>query len=344
MAGVISRPDLGNSPSAWRPRDRLAAAVLFGTPALVLSASYVFLAIRHHAWNLLPIVVHENGELTLLETIFYVRHFVREWLVCSFMAAAVALSLALNAPAGCVSPVSRVRLHRLRLWLGLGLLTGFAAMLGIVLARDGARELGGELLQMHTRGAVRVFGSHWRYHWLHLADVLPFSAGLALVLRGLTGSGPPTRAIPQLILWWIFAFLAVTLATGSPGPAFASPLYLAHEAREIETHRLLTVSLSVGAIWSLEKWHRPPSRAGMPAPRLLWQGIALTGAATLIPLWIVYRLKGVDITSLASRRTSLLELAAAHHFEHCLDYVFVTALAVWLYLGWVLQTDHKAPD
>ncbi len=332
----------GPVPKAWAARNQLAKALLFGVPAAVLAGSYGFLAARHQTWNLFPVVVHENGQRTLLETIFYFRHFLRELPVCVFLAAAVAIAAAWHSPLGALTEASRATARRAHRRLGLGLVAGLALVLGIVWWREGANVVLAELMQDHTRGEVREFGSHWRYHWLHLVDALPFCFGLALVVRGLTGAGAPNAAALRLAGGWIVAFLAVTVVTGSPLPAFTNPLYLAHQAREIETHRVLTLCLALGTLWWLER--RLGAAAGAFQSRLCWRGLAVIAVATLLPLWIMWRLRQVDVPSLALRKSDLRELAAAHHFEHCLDYAFVAAFAAWLYLAFALRQARRQPS
>ncbi len=61
-------------------------------------------------------------------------------------------------------------------------------------------------------------------------------------------------------------------------------------------------------------------------------GVCWVGVATLIPLWIFWRLREVNIGSLAQRQTGLWQIAAAHHFEHLLDSAYVALLSAWTYL------------
>lgn len=314
---------------------RIARGMLFGIPAAVLGISYLLLAIRYQEWNVFPVVVHENGQLTLLDTVFYFRHFLRELPVCVFLAAAISIAGIWHTPLANLNSTSLHYAKRLKKWIGFGLVAAVAIVLAIVWNQDGLGVVYAELMQAHTRGDSREFGSHWRYHWLHLVEAMPFSIGLAMVLRGLTGGAPRNRDAMPLAGVWVIAFLFVTFLAGSPLAAFTDPLHLAHQIREIETHRLLTIALALGTLWILER--RLEGASGGYTSRLLVRGIILISIATLIPLWIIWKLRHVDVLSLAQRESSFFELAAAHHFEHCLDYIFVSGLTAWLYLFYILR-------
>jgi hypothetical protein len=310
---------------------RLAAALVAGVPLLVLVASYGLLAVRHDAWNLFPVIVHESGLYTLLGTIFYFRHVVRELPVNLFAAMAIAAGAVLNTPAAPPSPFDDREAQRLRRWIGFGLSVSIAALLITVFRTLGGRETARELLQYHTRDDVSNYGSHWRYHLLHLIDTLLFSFGSAMALRGLTGRGPQQIRAVRSMVWWLAAFLAVTLIFGAPLQALTDPLNLAHEAREIETHRLLTIWPALGVVWLVDR--RLTGRIEMPVDmRLVARGAMWIVAATVIPAGIAYRLRHTDLVSLAGRQSDLIELAASHHFEHVLDSFLIAGAVTWLYL------------
>ncbi|MCA9727033.1 MAG: hypothetical protein R3E12_12500 [Candidatus Eisenbacteria bacterium] len=67
------------------------AAIALAVPVVTLCGSYLYLTRLHGTWRLFSSVVHEDGRRTLLQTIFYFEHFLREVPVSAFLAIAVAL-------------------------------------------------------------------------------------------------------------------------------------------------------------------------------------------------------------------------------------------------------------
>jgi len=57
---------------------RVALALCFGIPVLILAASFFWLALDHGTARLWGVLVHESGRYTLGETILYFSHFLRE--------------------------------------------------------------------------------------------------------------------------------------------------------------------------------------------------------------------------------------------------------------------------
>lgn len=313
-------------------RVRLVFFVLLGCPALVLVASYTLLALRHHAWNLFPVIIHEEGRYTLTETLLYFRHFVRELPVNTLIATALGILACLHSPLTFHSLDKPGLLSKTRRCAGLAALFLALVVIALTWLQLGFRETGIELAQYRTRDELSEFGSHWRYHLLHIADSVLFCFGLLLMIRGLTGAGSLNyRAVRWISAWAVF-FLVLTYFFGSPLRALTDPLYLAHQAREIETHRLLTLCPALGCILLLDQILGGSSMRILPCSRMILQGIFWIALATLIPLWIFWSLRQLDIPSLAHRKTDLWQLAAAHHFEHMLDYFYVALLSAWVYL------------
>ncbi len=304
-------------------------AILLGGPAAVLLGSYVLLAVHHGVWNVFPVVVHENGRYTLTETIFYFRHFVRELPVNTLIAMGLGMLAGLHSPLERASSAQGIRACR---HAGLAALLMAAIAIAITCGQYDRYEAWTELAQYRTRDELADFGSHWRYHLLHIVDSLLFCLGLLLVIRGLTNAGGLNRrALGGLAVLGV-AFVMITLGFGSPLRALRDPLYLAHQAREIETHRILTLCPALACLLLLDLRLAASSRLAAVNWSMIWQGVAWIVLATLIPLWIVWRLREVNIGSLAQRQTGLWQIAAAHHFEHLLDSAYVTLLSAWAYL------------
>lgn len=304
--------------------------ILLGCPAAVLMGSYVLLAVQHGVWNVFPVVVHENGRYTLTETIFYFRHFVRELPVNTLIAMGLGMLAGLHSPLERASSAQGMRTCR---HAGLAVLLMVATAIAITWGQYDRNEAWTELAQYRTRDELAEFGSHWRYHLLHIVDSFLFCLGMLLVIRGLTNvGGLNQRALAWLAILGV-VFVMITLGFGSPLRALRDPLYLAHQAREIETHRILTLCPALACLLLLDV--RLGDSSGLAAVnwRIIWLGVGWIVLATLIPLWIVWRLREVNIGSLAQRQTGLWQIAAAHHFEHLLDSAYVTLLSAWAYLN-----------
>lgn len=303
--------------------------ILLGCPALVLVGSYVLLALHHEVWNVFPVVVHENGRYTLTETIFYFRHFVRELPVNTLIAISLGILAGLHSPQ---EGNDSERRARLRSSAGLAALLMATAAIIITWATLDRQEAWTELAQYRTRDELSEFGSHWRYHLLHIVDSVLFCFGMLLVIRGLTQAGTFNRNAFCWLIAMGLIFVMVTLGFGSPLRALNDPLYLAHQAREIETHRLLTLCPALGFLLLIDRWLDSSATLAAVNWRMIRMGVCWVGVATLIPLWIFWRLREVNIGSLAQRQTGLWQIAAAHHFEHLLDSAYVTLLSAWTYL------------
>src|ERR1017187_5052701 len=73
------------------------AAMLFAVPVVYFIASYYYLARWHRKCWLFNIVVHENGRLTLLGSLFYFDHFVSHIPMIATFALCAAGGIALTA-------------------------------------------------------------------------------------------------------------------------------------------------------------------------------------------------------------------------------------------------------
>src|SRR5262249_28945034 len=197
----------------------------------------------------------------------------------------MAASVHSPVPSALVVDDRRAEIWRRR--LGWALFVFVAWLLLIVSATLGPRETLTELAQYRTRDELWNYGSHLRYHLLPPIDTAVFVAGAAIVLRGLTGVG---RSKPGIIRWWlawIVAFVCLTLIFGRSTEALTDPLNLAHQAREIETHRLLTILPALGVIWLIDR-RIISLPSGRVDHRAVLQGSAVIAVAPLIPIWITY--------------------------------------------------------
>lgn len=312
----------GSGPAAGA----LAAGMLLG--------SYLWLAAAHGSLALGPVLVYESGRLTFAETVLSWDHFLREIPLCVVMALAVVAVHRSTGRRFGAPPAVRTRVAVVAAAAVCALLpiAAFATTAG----ERGADHALRDLLQFRTRGDVESFGSHWHSHWFH---AVWFCVAGPVAAAALRRGGPPTAGIGVWVPSWALT-AALTAVFGLPADVFTGARVVAHQAREIATHTLLTAPI---AWWALEAARgaadrapdRVPATGAAPASpgpenpsrrRTLAAGAA--SAAVVVHLGV--RTLGIDIAAEGQMAGGVAGLVAAHVFEHSLDYVWVASLCVVL--------------
>ena len=295
----------------------LERVVFFGIPALVVAVSYAALCLRAGTPWPWGHTVHEDGSRTLLGTVFYFEHALREL--------PLDLLLGLGA-AGAVRWFTprRDRVRGRRVGLGALVLLCLVVVVGAI-AVAGVPEALRNLAQMHTRpGAELAWGAHWRYHLLSRLALLALAlavAGLAAARRsrGFTANGDP-----RLFRRVLIAFALITVVFLPNLDPLLDSVFLGHQARELATHTLVTLPLALGA--ALAASGAAPrgggERSSRPAILLAAAGAAAAAA---------YLAAGVLLTGASSQGQTddLTVLLGAHVFEHSFGYL-IAPLAAWL--------------
>jgi hypothetical protein len=180
MAGRIVRASF-NRPNV---PDSVAMAGLFTLPVTVLCVSYFYLVLYYGQWNLASIKIHESGQYTLWETIFYFSHFAREIPILFFLA--MALLCAFRAfPPRAVGPVNGYKKLRQASCLLAGAYLVFAVAGGVMAV--GWEEWYWNVAQYRRRDDWFEHGGHWGYHFWHVVHFAIVVCGMVLVLRGWQG-------------------------------------------------------------------------------------------------------------------------------------------------------------
>ena len=298
---------------------------ILALPTALIAAAYT--AIGVEAGSPLPLhhVCHEGGERTLVTTVLYFEHAVRELPLDLVLAVAVAGAIRafLPVPTG---PGAGGRAARPRASVGTLLVGAAAAAVLLAMLLGSISAVGGpvtmqNLAQMYTRpGADLKWGAHWRYHLLsRFALIL-----MAFVLAGAHRALVQGRFVPlgdtRLFRRALLAFLILTLAFRPTLEPFRDTLFLGHQARELMTHFLITLPLALGAgLWVVERRRTPREYApgsSLGPVRGLFAVACLAGA------WLAV---GVLLTGAASegQTSSLTPLLAGHVFEHAFGYALV---------------------
>ena len=316
------------------PRER---AVFFGIPAALLFISYAGMCWKVGALWPGDALVHESGRKTLVQTIFWLEHGVRELAIDALLGAAVAGALLSFWPAS--APVSRPLRRRIMVWTGGFTLAFVAFVVTGAWMSSGPRVVLEELMHFHTRlGAPLVYGSHWHTHSLERIALMMLALTLAAGHAVLTRRDPSVRRAPgvRVYRWAIGIFLLATLVFRPTLHSLVDSIHIGHQARELFTHSLVTLLASFGAgLLVLRSLTGAPGIANQRAmlshiPRSAW--LATLGAV-LIGLYLAV---GFFATASYGRgqSTSMVSLVLVHFYEHLLTFIstppWTAFLCAWL--------------
>ena len=127
------------------------------TPLVVYFLSYCYLAIYHGYWNLVPVIVHEGGTLTWLQTTLFASHFLGHipvHLVLSLWLVGCCLSTGKTAPAYFIS--KKILTFTLFIFLGISL--------ALALQLNGWEDTKMYLSQWRQNHSLDTKGGSWLLH------------------------------------------------------------------------------------------------------------------------------------------------------------------------------------
>jgi hypothetical protein len=308
---------------------------------MVLLLSYGYLSFEYKTLFLFTVKVHESGKYTLLQTILYFDHFVREIPVAAMNALSVSLSFYLFTPLAGISSSLQRRSFQI---------TFLLVLFFLIIVSSGAINKTGfqgfilDLFQFRTRDDEIVYGSHWHSHFFDMIFVFLASLSVAFLIRLITGicNIKMNSYGRYLLVLWPAVFVLLTFIFQPDLKPFQDTRYIAHQFREIVTHSTVTIPLAFAGMVSLEKKFLPESFSLKRCKKYNTAGLMLLLLTLMIPLFMVIRLSGRDILAAAQKKASYLNLLTSHYFEHSLDYFFVPALSIFIFLGIVLisQREH----
>ncbi len=297
-------------------------------PVGIMIFSYVYLALEQGTWNIWPLVLHAQNELTFLETFFYFDHLVREILISVMMAASVTAGYALHA--GRINSNHR----RAGQWaIGVASVIIVGSFAGSVL-KVGFFETLVDFFQFRITNEQMGFGIHWWGHIFQILFLMPASLALGYLLRLITRFGTIEKSSEgaRLIGKWTVAVIVFSVVFIPRPEFFIDTKSLGHNMREIITHATLTLPLSFFLLALLE------SRGGFAkldfVPRK-WFGrfLVFSLLALVLPVYILWMVRGQDMQAAAPGDWSLMHLWAYHNFEHLLDVILVASFSVLMYLS-----------
>lgn len=316
-----------------RTSDRLLW-VLLGLPASLIALSYAAISLQAGTPWPWDHVCHEGGRRTLLTTVFYFQHAVRELPLDILLGLAAAGAVRAFLP--WEGPRPRGGSPRIA-WAGVAPMAPIAtAAVCATMLLGSTAVVGGSvtaknLAQMFTRPGLELsWGAHWRYHLLAQAALML----AALALAGLHRAWRERRFVPlgdtSLYRAALFLFLVLTLVFRPTLEPFFDALFLGHQARELATHALITLPLALGvSLWVVERQGgKLVFGTGLSSFKPV-RGAALL--ALLIGVWIAV---GALATGAAGegQTSSLTALLAGHVFEHAFGYAVAPLTAATLCL------------
>lgn len=296
--------------------------LLLAIPLSLLAGAYIWLGLVHRTWNLWGETVHESGRYTLGQTIFFFRHFLRE----------IPIDLAMGLI--CAAAVTGAHPTRQRRPMLAGL-AGLAAcaLFALAFLRAAGEEGWGEalrdLFQFRTRDDDAAFGAHWNFHLLSTTWFCAAATAAAALWAGQGGLvRMGGRARPLFVAAWGWVVF-LTVVFGVQGEVFTSPRYIGHQAREILTHGLITLPLTIAVLRWVGTLPSPSSGIQTPVerPRKMWtllSWILVVG----IPLFLIGVFRGTDFAATAQMQSALAGVVASHVFEHLLDIALVVSVGL----------------
>jgi len=311
------------------------AAMLFAVPLVYFVLAYAYLVRWHGKLWLMNTIVHENGRLTLLESLFYFDHFVSHIPMIAIFALCAAGGMAITERIPLAVGISHRASHLAGVMLGAALCLAAISFLGALLTVGWQRTLD-YCLQRIERDGIMSPGGLWNQLQLSNVPIALGTVGLGLAIQRSVPHSQFTRDAGLSTAGIILVSLAVAIMAGmslftwQSWAALRNPRWLAHSMREVATFPLTGVPIALAATVLVQS---ALGSEGVWSMRISNLSAVLLGFAALIVATELIIIRNVRILSIAQRpafageRMTVLYLLASHVFEHALDFVFMGLLA-----------------
>ena len=279
--------EIGSMPSLF---------LVVSIPLLVWMISYLYLAIYYKKWNLLNVKIHETGRYSLLGTIFYFNHFLREIIIDTFFVLSIFFTLSVLRPS--FSPKSAIN--------PMPVLASFMAIVFIgSIWKVGFKNTLLDFFQFRELDRVVSYGSHWQMHFL---------SSLALMLMFVLPASFNGAQISQPIVLTFLLFLLLSRVFKTGAKAVTHPRWLMHGGREIITFFFL--ALIPAYLLTVDLQEIKPT----------FTTVFLTGSLAAILIYYVRTFLKVDLKEVGESNYGIAYLLASHFFEHVLDTIYMLLL------------------
>ncbi len=328
------------------PTASIPIMICFAIPSFLLISAYLYMTVFYHKLWLFNTVVHENGKYTLLEVIFYFKHFNWEMPIKILYAVFIVGTFYYYG-----NPLETKRKVLARSnsskWILISLVSVLTIMSVTTISnviQDGFKETVLGFFQYKTTDArPPEFGSHWRNHFLSNIVLFSVTAVVIMLYRLIFCNGMwERRKFYYLLPFSIALFVCLTFIYGFTMDPFINPSYLGHQLREIfGTDLPITMLLATGLLIYMEG--KFDSRKEINEIMKKEKGIIIRHLSVLIipavlpTVYLILKVLSLDVSGEIANigRTanwSVLDLFAWHFFEHSLDYILVCSLVCFLYL------------
>ena len=327
-------------------RTYIPMMICFAVPAVLLISAYLYMTTYYQKLWLFNTIVHENGKYTLLEVIFYFKHFSWEMLIKTVYAFfIVGAFYYYGNPSSSNKNVSVPEISSR--WIAVSLVFVVVLFITTIASTVKQSDIHETLLGFfqYRTSELRppVFGSHWRNHFLSNIVLLSATSAVILLYRIIFFNGQwAQRKFSRLFTLSGGIFIVLTVVFGFTMDPFVTPSYLGHQLREIfGTDLSITMLLGIGVLIYLERrfdYREKRSKVGGGRQGIRFRSLIIWCISALIPaVFIIIKVLSLDVSGEISSigKTSdwsVLDLFAWHFFEHSLDYIWVISLVSFLYL------------
>lgn len=311
---------------------------LFAVPTAYFLISYGYLAWWHKKAFLWHTLIHENGRLTLLGSMFYFDHF----LACVPMIALFALCAAGGFALGGRLPLST---DAVRATLAATVLLGASGLFVLASIMASIYTVGWQrtidyAFQRIERDGIMSKGGSWNQ--LQLSNIpigfMTIGVSSTMVIFQAVSSAAKTSPlmVGALVCIGIAATLCILLSMFNwcHWKSFRNPRWLAHSMRELATYPLTGIPIALASLLLVEYYLSGLKAWSIEPQMITW---ILLGASLLIVLVELSLLKGVNVRGMAQKPAfaahglSVPYLLCSHVFEHFLDFVLIGPLTAGIY-------------
>lgn len=211
-------------------------------PILSLTLAYIYMCFQYQRLILFDMIVHENGKLTFIQTVFYFEHFWREFLLNTFLVLfCVSIFFFYESSHRNLRGVHSEKSKKI-LILVITFMIFFLIILFIgSISNIGINETIYNILQYKINETIYEFGSHWRFHLLSRICLFLTSISLITMYRMTHDKFKWKRNEKALrfLIMIVICFVILTLLFGINEQPFSDKRFIAHQSREYFTHTLV---------------------------------------------------------------------------------------------------------
>ena len=312
--------------------------LLIALPLLTYIASYCYLAYYHGKLIIFNTIIHEGGTYSLLQTIFYVPHFLGHIPVLTVLAFLFVGSYL------CLTDVSVHSYQKMSPYLlySLIMLLLFASFF-LSLYAFGFEDTFAFIAQQKQGVKIYEQGGSWNLHLPSTILLLFFIPVYIFILKRVLEKhiDPNASGLLYVSLGFI-VFILFTLFVNRDDfdmlfSISTNARYLAHGVRELVTFPLIYFPIPLFFFMRKEKSNMV-SKQSRQHKKLNWFIASLAVAFLIGFLYQVYMSLSEGIGNLAQKPSfaktgelGIPYLLASHYFEHFLDTIYFTLFCLFLY-------------